>query len=58
MSKKVEVAPVAVVEEAGTALATKTKKPSVVDRGLVAQLVGDAQRRARPWTGRAVCWPS
>ena len=45
MSKQVEAVPVAVVEGAGTVVATKTKQPRVVDRGLVAQLVGDAQRQ-------------
>ncbi len=45
MSKRVETAPAAVVEGAGMAVTTKVKQPPVVDRGLVAQLVGDAQRQ-------------
>ena len=51
MSKQVEAVPVAVVEGAGTVVATKTKQPRVVDRGLVAQLVGDAQRQGLPVDG-------
>ena len=45
MSRQVETAPAAVVEGAGMAVTTKVKQPPVVDRGLVAQLVGDAQRQ-------------
>lgn len=45
MSKQVETVPVAVVEGAEAAVSTTTKQPPVVDRGLVAQLVGDAQRQ-------------
>ena len=45
MSRQVETAPAAVVEGAGVAVMTEATRPPVVDRGLVAQLVGDAQRQ-------------
>ena len=45
MSKRVETAPAAVVEGAGMAVTTEATRPPVVDRGLVAPLVGDAQRQ-------------
>ena len=44
MSRQVETAPVAVLEGDETVVATVTQQP-VVDRGLVAQLVGEAQRQ-------------
>lgn len=48
MSTQVETAPAAVAEGAEMAATMKVEQPSVapvVDRGLVAQLVGDAQRQ-------------
>ena len=53
MSKQVETVPVAVVEEAETAVVTTVMEPvaPVVDKGLVAQLVGDAQRQGLPVDG-------
>ena len=50
MSKQVETVSVAVMEGAGTVVA-KTDQAPVVDRGLVAQLVGEAQRQGLPVDG-------
>ncbi len=54
MSKQVETVPVAVAKGAETAVEKKAEQPMVVpvvDRGLVAQLVGDAQRQGLPVDG-------
>ena len=50
MSKQVETVGVAVSEGVESAVATTVEAP-VVDRGLVAQLVGDAQRKGLPVDG-------
>ncbi|MFT4296033.1 MAG: IS256 family transposase, partial [Micropruina sp.] len=50
MSKQVETVPVAVVEGVESSVATTGAGP-VVDRGLVAQLVGEAQRQGLPVDG-------
>ncbi|MFT4295293.1 MAG: hypothetical protein QM582_07765, partial [Micropruina sp.] len=53
MSKQLEAVPVAVVEGVESSVAVTVTGPAVpvVDRGLVAQLVGEAQRQGLPVDG-------
>ncbi|MFV0372844.1 MAG: hypothetical protein ACK5KK_01965, partial [Microbacterium sp.] len=51
MSKQVETVMAAVSEGVETGVATQAKQPSVVDRGLVTELVGDARRQGLPVDG-------
>lgn len=53
MSTQIETAPMVVLDRDETAVATRVTGPAspVVDRGLVAELVGDAQRQGLPVDG-------
>lgn len=51
MSKQMTAVPVAVVEGVEPSVATTGPVVPVVDRGLVAQLVGEAQRQGLPVDG-------
>ena len=57
MSMQVEPVAGAVVTEVEEQV-TAAEQPLVVDKALVARLVGDAQRQGLAWTVRAVCWRS